>query len=145
MREGVKRLVNQKRINNYILSFAGIIIFLLLIYLAGHIEQRLQLMLRETYQGLKIHFYSTVINFAVLLVATSALGLSKMVCVRAFDWKLFVIFAVSGAFLSFINFLPFISPFKISLSILLSMGKYSKLGGVVAGVGIILSTRGKPV
>lgn len=98
-------------------------------------------MLRETYQALKIHLYSSVINFAVLTAATADLGLGKMVYTRGFDWKLFVIFAVSGALLSLINYLPFIAPVKIPWNILLPVGKYSKLGGVIAGVGIILSAR----
>lgn len=98
-------------------------------------------MLRETYQALKIHLYSSVINFAVLTAATADLGLGKMVYTRGFDWKLFVIFAVSGALLSLINYLPFIAPVKIPWNILSLVGKYSKLGGVIAGVGIILSAR----
>lgn len=132
---------NQNSIYNYILPLVGIIIFFLLIYLAGHIEQRLQLMVRETYQGLKAHLYSSVMNFAVLMFATTALGLNKMVHARGFHWKPFIIFAVSGALLSLINYLPFIAPVKIPWNILLLMGKYSKLGGVIAGVGIILSAR----
>jgi len=75
------------------------------------------------------------------MVATTALGLGKMVKARGFDWKLFLIFAVSGALLSLINYLPFIAPVKIPWNILLLIGKYSKMGGVVAGVGIILSAR----
>jgi hypothetical protein len=73
-----------------------VIIFFLLIYLAGHIEQRLQLMLRETYLALKIRLYGSMINFAVLMVATTALGLGRMVRVGGFDWKFFIIFAVGA-------------------------------------------------
>jgi|GEM_PF-6824826 hypothetical protein len=132
--------------NKYFLTVIGIFLFFLLLYFLNRIELYLEHWVTATFKGLHAYFYSTCANFVFHLLAVVSLGISKLVHVKGFDWKLFVLYLIIGVIISFANFIvgylpPIFAPPNINLMMFLV--KISPYGGFVVGIGFILSIRTK--
>lgn len=122
--------------SKYIASLVGNIVFFLLFLLIDLTDRLINYKISVSFDASAWVVLSYIVKLILVPLAVSMLGLFKIINVKKFDWKLFALFLLFGIFfffnqwlLNFTNLIP------------QSLVTYSKFGGVILGVGIILSIK----
>lgn len=124
--------------NKYLSFFIGAMLFFLFIIIADFFDRQIQYWVSQTFIASNAYCYSALIKFTLIPIATTSLGLNRMICATGFDWKLFLLFFAMGTIFIFnMLIIPLIPVLSMSLV------SYSKFGGVIIGIGIILSIKTK--
>jgi len=133
--------------NKYLLTVIGIFMFLLFLFFSNKIDLYLEHWVAVTFKGLQAFFYSTCAKFVLYLLAVVSLGLSKLVHIKGFDWKLFTLYLITGVIISFIKYIvvnlpPFFPPPTHS-ELMMFLLKTAPYGGFIVGIGFVLSIKTK--
>lgn len=122
--------------SKYIASLVGNIVFFLLFLLIDLTDRLINYKISVSFDASAWVVLSYIVKLILVPLAVSMLGLFKIINAKKFDLKLFALFLLFGVFfifnqwlLSFTNLIP------------QSLVTYSKFGGVIVGVGIILSIK----
>jgi len=133
--------------NKYLLAVIGIFMFFLLLFFSYKIDLYLEHWAAVTFNGFQAYFYSTFAKFVLYLLAVASLGLRKLVHIKGFDWKFFVLYLSTGVIIAFGNFiigyLPPIFPPPTHSNLMMFLLKIAPYGGFIAGIGFILSIKTK--
>lgn len=123
----------------YLKTILGIVLFLIILLILGHIGGYFQAIVNRTYDALKFGFYFSLCKVLLIPLGITALGINHVLRAKRFDWRNFLIFFVAGLALLFNLFVYLPIPVLVKISLM----KYSDMGAVVIGLGILLSLRGK--
>jgi len=123
----------------YRYTFFGVVVFLLLLFVLSYLDDIIMNWARHQYLLGKADLYISLVKLFVLPLAVVSLGINYVLNTSKFDWKLYFIFFVLGLFLLFklIVYMPIPSIYKILFV------KHSDIGGIIIGLGIILSLEKK--
>lgn len=123
----------------YLKTILGVVVFLITLLILGYIGGYFQEIVNRTFDALKFGFYFSLCKILLIPLGITALGINHVIRAKRFDWRNFLIFFVAGLALLFNLFvyLPIPGLYKIALV------KYSDMGAVVIGIGILLSLRGR--
>lgn len=119
----------------YWYTFLGVTVFLLLLFVLSYLDGIIMNWARHQYLVEKADLYISLVKLFVLPLAVVSLGINNVLNYSEFDWKLLLIFFVLGIFLLFklIVYMPIPPIYKIFLV------NHSDIGGIIIGLGIILS------
>lgn len=121
----------------YLYTFVGIAVFFILLFILNHFEEIIMNWAKQNYEFTTADLYISIIKMIILPLAVISLCANHILSASKFDWKLFFIFFILGALLLYK--LLFYMPIPIVYKLIIA--KYSDIGGVIIGLGVIVSIK----